>query len=211
MRNRNLLVFGLIAIFFFSKAEAKKSASSKDYNDALGFIKANGIEIKNVRVNQKNMIWYMDCASDEGDEGDKETALLFQAVVQDRTKFKDVTLEKGSTIHFCNNKVTRIWTAPSAKDKTIEKDGYSCEQEIILNKNGQLCRCRLSKETEINGFMVPKATEIFLKEGKFFAALLSTDLNRHTEIHENGHYKLENGKPVKLNVDDSIWCLNPNE
>ena len=48
MRNRNLLVFGLIAIFFFSKAEAKKSASSKDYNDALGFIKANGIEIKNV-------------------------------------------------------------------------------------------------------------------------------------------------------------------
>lgn len=204
MKKNIFVMFFLFLSLGLRVSEAKRQGSSKDFKNAVKMIEENGLNIRDVDLDKKSPVWQVDCSSDMSDEPNQEKAFLFEVIVNRTLKFKDLTLKKGDYISFCNGKPKMI-TTQGPQQRVLEKDGYSCFQTVYLNRDGQLCGCELSKDTEINGFLVPKGTEITLKKGKLFSALLLPSNDKRLSGFESGYYGIKDGKPTKLNKD-SIWC-----
>lgn len=196
-----------LSIIFIESAQAKRSASKNDYDDVIKIVRANGFDLSEVEVDKKSLVWQLNCSDDMSDEPMEEKALLFDVVLKKPTKFKDIMLESGSRISFCNSRATQVYGGhkPTGGYVYLKKDGYVCNQYLNLNKDGHLCGCPLGEDTEINGFMVPKGTEITLKKGKHFSALLIPSNDERLKTLEKGYYRFENGKPIKLQ-ERNVWC-----
>ena len=177
--------------------------SEKDYRSLPKILKQNGINPEDVKIERSDLIWQTTCNNAAGDEPGAKGVIIFDAKVVKPLKIKDLMLNKGSTISFCEGEVRSIIDNFDAHGKLIdfEKDGFSCSGVIALNKKGQLCRCMLAKDTQVDGFMVPRGTEMILKNGKPHSFLF---LSRDPRVKDylEGIFSIKNGKPIASSEKD---------
>lgn len=194
---KSLMCFLITFLFLLSMAEAKKrKATAKDLQDAQKIMENLGADLKKIKLPNTVLEWRDSCGGGDAEVGDPEATLMFNAVTIQPMKFMGYSLGKEANITICDGKVHFVTSGVWPESIVFKKDGYECDSYIELDRKGHLCKCRLAKDTIVNGFTVPKGIEAVFRKGSFYVALFNARDDQRLKEYRPAFYKIENGKPI---------------
>lgn len=169
-------------------------AMAEDADEKLvaAFLVQEKIERESVTILDTS--WGEICSSSIVDDP-SNTKLSFRLSVKKKITYRGNVFEPSTDLRFCDNSLIQVDAVNDRTHKEFVVQGFTCLTGYSLTKKGNLCRCRLSKATVVEGVLLPKDTIISLSKNK----VVKVDLKeKDSRVEPSTLYTIKNKKLIPL-------------
>jgi hypothetical protein len=188
-----------------SIAETKERVPTKaDLKIASAVLKKLGIDESKVKFDLDSLSWFQIC-NNSIIGGEAPLHLEFLAEVVAPVKINGLEIPPQTRINICDGSIIGYIGLPP--NKALRVSGYDCAYNVHFLRDGTLCDCLLDKDAIVDGFKVPKGSNVMPRWYKNTMIFVPPDSAK--KDLPTGVYEIKDGKAVQSVDQDhekTRWC-----